>query len=59
MELRFNMTTREKAVFGCLRAAHVQDFLLAIFINGLSQHMSPIGYLTILKISSHDSFISY
>ncbi|WJX46713.1 hypothetical protein P8452_33486 [Trifolium repens] len=49
MEVKFNMTTREKAVFGCLRAAHAQDFLLAIPIDGLGQHMSPIEYRTILK----------
>jgi hypothetical protein len=31
----FDMTTRQKAVFGCLEAAHAQDFLLAITIDGL------------------------
>ncbi|KAK2440731.1 hypothetical protein QL285_012108 [Trifolium repens] len=49
MEVKFNMTTREKVVFGCLRAAHAQDFLLAIHIHGLGQHKSPIEYRTILK----------
>jgi hypothetical protein len=43
------MTIREKAVFGCLRAAHAQNFLLVIPIDGLGQHMSPIEYRTILK----------
>ena len=49
MEVDFNMTTREKAVFGCLKAEHAQDFLLAIPIDGLGQHMSPIEYRTILR----------
>jgi len=42
------MTTRQKAIFGCLQAAHAQDFLLAIPIDGLGQHMSPVEYHTIL-----------
>ncbi|KAK2358664.1 hypothetical protein QL285_095835 [Trifolium repens] len=41
--------TRQKIFFGCLQAAHTQDFLLAIPTDGLSQHMSPIEYRTILK----------
>jgi hypothetical protein len=49
MEVDFNMTTREKAVFGCLKAEHAQDFLLAIPIDGLGQHMSPVEYRTILR----------
>jgi hypothetical protein len=49
MEVDFNMTTREKAVFGCLKAEHAQDFLLAIPIDGLGQHMSLVEYHTILK----------
>ncbi|KAK2365696.1 hypothetical protein QL285_079166 [Trifolium repens] len=49
MEVDFNMTTREKAVFGCLKAEHAQDFLLAIPIDGLGQHMFPVEYRTILK----------
>ncbi|GJV74904.1 hypothetical protein Tco_1506488 [Tanacetum coccineum] len=32
-----------------LRASHAQDFLLAILIDGLGQHMSPVEYRTILK----------
>jgi hypothetical protein len=32
-----------------LQAAHAQDFLLAIPIDGLYQHMSPVEYRTILK----------
>ena len=49
MEVKFDMTVRQKAVLGCLQAAHVQDFLLAIPIDGLGQHMSPVEYRTILK----------
>jgi hypothetical protein len=29
IEVKFNMTTRHKIVFGCLQAAHAQDFLFA------------------------------
>jgi hypothetical protein len=49
MEVNFQLTTRQKAVFGCLQATHAQDFLLAIPIEGLGQHMSPVEYRTILK----------
>ncbi|GKA55763.1 hypothetical protein Tco_0754835 [Tanacetum coccineum] len=49
MEVRFDMTVRQKAVFECLRAPHAQDFLLAILIDGIGQHMSPVEYHTILK----------
>jgi hypothetical protein len=49
MEVKFDMTTRQKAIFGCLQAAHAQDFLLAILIDGLDQHMSPVEYRTILR----------
>ncbi|GKB58605.1 hypothetical protein Tco_0914791 [Tanacetum coccineum] len=49
MEVHFDMTMRQKAVFECLRAPHAQDFLLAIPIDGLSQHMSSVEYRTILK----------
>nr|GEV42109.1 putative reverse transcriptase domain-containing protein [Tanacetum cinerariifolium] len=38
-----------KAVFACLRAPHAHDFLLAIPIDGLGQHMLPVEYQTILK----------
>ncbi|MCI61184.1 auxilin-like protein, partial [Trifolium medium] len=43
------MTTRQKTVFECLKAAHARDFLLAILIDGLGQHMSTVEYHTILK----------
>jgi hypothetical protein len=49
VEVDFAMTVRQKAVFGCLKAAHAQDFLLDIFIDGLDQHMSPVEYRTILR----------
>nr|GEU72346.1 auxilin-like protein [Tanacetum cinerariifolium] len=49
MKVYFDMTVRQKAVFECLRAPHAQDFLLAIPIDGLGQHMSPMEYRTILK----------
>ncbi|GJU18614.1 putative reverse transcriptase domain-containing protein [Tanacetum coccineum] len=49
MKIRFDMTVRQKAVFEFLRAPHAQDFLLAIPIDGLGQHMSPVEYRTILK----------
>jgi hypothetical protein len=32
-----------------LKAAHAQDFLLAISIYGLGQHMSPVVYRAILR----------
>ncbi|GJT79303.1 hypothetical protein Tco_1053645 [Tanacetum coccineum] len=46
MEVHFDMTMRQKAVFECLRAAHAQDFLLAISIDGLVCRKSfwiPLG----------------
>ncbi|GJW75766.1 hypothetical protein Tco_0135136 [Tanacetum coccineum] len=49
MEVHFDMTMRHKAVFEYLRAPHAQDFLLAIPIDGLGQHMSQVEYRTILK----------
>ncbi|GJT99689.1 hypothetical protein Tco_1110028 [Tanacetum coccineum] len=49
IEVHFDMTMRHKVVFECLRAPHAQDFLLAIPIDGLGQHMSPVEYHTILK----------
>ena len=49
MEVKFDMTTRQKTVLGCLQAAHARDFLLAIPIDGLGQHMSPLEYRTIFR----------
>lgn len=46
---KFDTTTRHKSNFSRLQATHVQDFLLAIPIDGLGQHMSHINYCTILK----------
>nr|GEV81033.1 putative reverse transcriptase domain, PPM-type phosphatase domain, protein phosphatase 2C family [Tanacetum cinerariifolium] len=49
MEVYFDMTMRQKAVFECLCTPNAQDFLLAISIDGLGQHISPVEYHTILK----------
>ena len=49
MEVKFDMTTRQKAILGCLQAAHAHDFLPAILNDGLSQHMSLVVYRTILR----------
>lgn len=49
MEVKFDMNIRHKSVFGFLKVAHPQDFLLVILIDGLSQHMSPVGCCTILR----------
>ncbi|KAJ0770727.1 putative reverse transcriptase domain, exostosin [Helianthus annuus] len=49
IEVQFDLTVRQRTVFECLRAPHAQDFLLAIPIDGLGQHMSPVEYRTILK----------
>ncbi|GKD45718.1 hypothetical protein Tco_1270363 [Tanacetum coccineum] len=50
----FNLADRsellhENAVLECLRAPHAHDFLLAILIDGLGQHMPPLEYHSILK----------
>ncbi|GKA20351.1 putative reverse transcriptase domain-containing protein [Tanacetum coccineum] len=34
-QIHFDMTMRQKVAFGCLRAPHAQDFILAIPIDGL------------------------
>ncbi|GJU47618.1 hypothetical protein Tco_1204884 [Tanacetum coccineum] len=47
--LRDTIPSFDFSVFECLRAPHAQDFLLAILIDGLGQHMSPVEYHTILK----------
>ncbi|KAL4573077.1 hypothetical protein LXL04_019870 [Taraxacum kok-saghyz] len=36
-------------IFGVSSSPHAQDFLLAIPIDGLGQHMSPVEYRTIIK----------
>lgn len=58
LDLKFDMTTRQKAVFGCLQATHAQDFLLVIPIDGLGQRLSPVEYHTIIK-PTYDSLIPY
>ncbi|CAK8543438.1 unnamed protein product [Lathyrus sativus] len=49
MDIKFNMTTKQKVVFSCLQAAHAQDFLLVIPIDELSQHMPVVEYHNILR----------
>jgi len=49
MEVKFDTTTRQKTILGCLQAAHAQDFLLAISIDGLGKHTSPMKYCAILR----------
>ena len=49
MEVHLDMTAWQKAVFQCLCAPHAQNFLLAIPIDELDQHMSHVEYRTILK----------
>ena len=49
IEVHFNMTVRQKAVFQSLRAPHAKDFLLPIHIDGLGQHMSHVEYCPTLK----------
>ncbi|GJR66407.1 hypothetical protein Tco_0012472 [Tanacetum coccineum] len=43
------MIMRQKTLFECLHASYAQDFLLAIYIDGLGQHISPVEYRTIFK----------
>jgi hypothetical protein len=49
MKVTFDMTTRQSASLRCLQTAHVHDFLLAIPIDGLGQHMSPVEYRNMLR----------
>ncbi|KAL7597205.1 hypothetical protein Lser_V15G29104 [Lactuca serriola] len=49
MEVHFEMTIRQKAIFECLRAPNAHDFFMIIPIDGLGQHMSPVEYRVILK----------
>jgi hypothetical protein len=43
------MTTRQKTIFGCLKAIYALDFLQFIPIDVLDQHMFPVEYRTILR----------
>jgi hypothetical protein len=52
MEVKFNTTTRQKIVFGCLQTTHTEDFLLAQHIDRLGQHMSHVEHHTSLNIAS-------
>ncbi|KAK1434236.1 hypothetical protein QVD17_11155 [Tagetes erecta] len=49
LEVRFDLSPRQKAVVACLQAPRAQDFLTVIPIEGLGQHMSPLEYRAILK----------
>jgi hypothetical protein len=49
LEVKFDTTTRQKIVFGCLQATHAQNFLLAILIDELDEHMSLMESRAILK----------
>lgn len=48
MEVKFYMTTRQKIVLGRSKTSHAHDFLIAILIDGLGQHISPVEYHAIL-----------
>lgn len=43
------MSTRKKAVFGSLQATHAQNYILAIPMDELYQHISSLEYHTILR----------
>nr|GFB46026.1 hypothetical protein [Tanacetum cinerariifolium] len=47
--LRDTIPRFDVSVFECLRTPHAQDFLLAIPIDGIGLHMSPVEYRTILR----------
>ena len=49
MNVKFDMTIRQKAIFDCLQDAHAHNFLLVISLDGLGQHMSRVKYRTILR----------
>jgi hypothetical protein len=49
MEVDFDMTTKQKIVFWCLKMPHGRIFFLAILIDELNQHMFPLEYCTILR----------
>jgi len=42
LEVRFDLSPRQKAVVSCLQAPRAQDYLTVIPIEGLGQHMSPL-----------------
>lgn len=49
INVKFDMTTSWKAVFGCLQETHAQYFLLDIPIDGIGQHISLVEFYTILR----------
>lgn len=42
MDVKFEITTRQKTVFGCLRVTRAQEFLLDIPIDWLGHYMSSV-----------------
>ncbi len=49
MKVKFDTNTRQKAVLRCLQAVYAQNFLLAMPVDGLGQHMSQVKYHIILR----------
>ena len=49
MKVKFDKTTKQKTILGCLQAGHAHDSLIDIPIHGLGQHMLPVKYRTILR----------
>jgi len=49
MKVKFDITTSQEIILGCLQATHAHGFLLAIPIDELGQHMSQVKYRTILR----------
>ncbi|KAJ0778965.1 putative exostosin [Helianthus annuus] len=45
----FDLSSRQKAVWECLKGPHAQDFLTVVPIEGLGQCMSAVEYRAILK----------
>lgn len=52
LEIHFDMTCKQKALFKCLQAPREQDFLIAIPIYRLSQYMPTVEYILSLSIAS-------
>ncbi|CAL5198266.1 unnamed protein product [Lathyrus oleraceus] len=49
MDVKLDMTTRQKTGFGFLKTTHARYFLLVIPIDGVGKHMPSVEYHTILK----------
>ncbi|KAK2458308.1 hypothetical protein QL285_005484 [Trifolium repens] len=52
MKVDFDMTTRQKLVFECLKAAHAQDFLLAIYPS--MEYRAILRYRLMISLFSKD-----